>query len=94
MPQLADERSEVGVRLFGLPVPLRAGYRYTDLPFYRGGFEQLDEQAYTFGTGLRIAGGRALLDFGAEIGSRGDVQTTGTEESFQRFSLSLGINAR
>jgi hypothetical protein len=84
----------VGVRLLGLPLPLRAGYRYTDLPFYQEGFEQLDEQAFTFGTGIRIAGGRALLDFGVEIGSRGDVQTSGTEESFQRFSLSLGINAR
>ena len=84
----------VGVRLLGMPTPLRAGYRYTDLPFYSSGFEQLSEQAFTFGAGVRIAGGRALLDFGVEIGSRGDAQTTGTEENFQRISLSLGINSR
>ena len=83
----------VGVNLIGLPVPLRVGYRYTDLPFYGGEFEQLSEQAFTFGLGVRIAGGRAALDFGVEIGSRGDLETTGTEESFQRFSLSLGINS-
>jgi hypothetical protein len=83
----------VGVSLLGLPVPLRAGYRYTDLPFYDGDFEQLSEQAFTFGIGARIAGGRAALDFGVEIGSRGNLETTGTEESFQRISLSLGINS-
>ncbi|NNK47826.1 MAG: hypothetical protein HKP01_03035 [Gemmatimonadetes bacterium] len=83
----------LGVRLVGLPIPLRAGYRYTDLPFYGGDFEQLSESAFTFGFGARIAGGRAALDFGVEIGSRGDLETTGTEESFQRLSLSLGINS-
>ena len=84
----------VGLNLLGMPMPLRVGYRYTDLPFYGGQFEQLTEQAVTFGFGTRIAGGRAALDFGVEIGSRGNVETTGTEESFQRISLSLGINSR
>jgi hypothetical protein len=84
----------VGLNLVGLPIPLRAGYRYTDLPFYGAQYEQLSEQAFTFGFGARIAGGRAALDFGMEIGSRGNVETTGTEESFQRISLSMGINAR
>jgi len=83
----------VGVSLKSMPVPLRIGYRYTDLPFYDVDFEQLTEQALTFGLGLRMAGGRAALDLGVEIGSRGDLPRTGTEESFQRLSLSLGINA-
>lgn len=83
----------VGVRLLNMPVPLRIGYRYTDLPFYNGDFEQLSEQAVTFGFGARIAGGRAIMDLGFEIGSRGDLVTTGAEESFQRISLSLGINS-
>jgi hypothetical protein len=83
----------VGVRLLNLPTPLRVGYRYTDLPFYDGNFEQLSEQAFTFGFGVRIAGGRATFDLGVEIGSRGDLESTGTEESFQRFSLSMGINS-
>jgi hypothetical protein len=83
----------VGVRLLNLPVPLRVGYRYTDLPFYDSDFEQLQEQAFTFGFGIRVAGGRAAFDLGFEIGSRGDLTRTGTEESFQRLSLSLGINS-
>jgi hypothetical protein len=83
----------VGVNWGSMPIPLRIGYRYTDLPFYDGDFEQLTEQAFTFGLGARLAGGRAMLDFGFEIGSRGDLPKTGTEESFQRLSLSLGINS-
>ena len=83
----------MGVRLFSLPTPLRVGYRYTDLPFFDSDFEQLTEQAFTFGLGLRIAGGRATFDLGVEIGSRGDLEKTGTEESFQRFSLTMGINS-
>ena len=43
---------------------------------------------------MAVGVGRAALDFGVEIGSRGNVETTGTEESFQRISLSMGINAR
>jgi hypothetical protein len=84
----------VGISLGSMPIPLRIGYRYTDLPFYGSNFEQLTEQAYTFGVGARLAGGRAVLDLGFEIGSRGNLKTTGTEESFQRLSLSLGINSR
>lgn len=84
----------VGISLGSMPIPLRVGYRYTDLPFYGSNFEQLTEQAYTFGVGARLAGGRAVLDLGFEIGSRGNLKTTGTEESFQRLSLSLGINSR
>jgi hypothetical protein len=83
----------VGVRLLSMPFPLRVGYRYTDLPFYDGNFEQLREQAVTFGFGARVAGGRAAFDLGVEIGSRGDLVNTGTEESFTRLSLSLGINS-
>lgn len=84
----------IGFRLLGMPSPLRAGYRYTDLPFYEPGFEQLSEQAFTFGLGLRLAEGRAVLDFSGEIGSRGDLATTGTAEDFQRYSFSVGISTR
>ena len=83
----------VGVSVKNMPIPLRIGYRYTDLPFHGGDFEQLAEQAVTFGLGARLAGGRAVLDLGFEIGSRGNVPATGTEESFQRLSMSLGIRS-
>ncbi len=84
----------VGASLLSMPVPLRAGYRYTDLPFHEEGFQQLSETALTLGAGVRIAGGRALLDFAVEFGSRGDLQNTGSEESFRRLSMSLGIVSR
>jgi hypothetical protein len=83
-----------GVSLMKIAVPLRIGYRYADLPFYEEGFAQLSETAFTFGLGAWISGGRAILDLGVEIGSRGDLPTTGVEESFRRISLSLGIVSR
>ena len=82
------------ISIGNIPLPLRAGYRYTDLPFYGTGFQQLDEQAFTFGLGAYIAGGRAMLDLAFEIGSRGDFPGTGSAEKFSRISLSMGISGR
>lgn len=81
----------VGFTVLGIPMPLRAGYRHTDLPFYREGFEQGSESAFTFGFGAWIAGGRAMFDLGLEVGSRGDLEISGFEESFTRVSFSMGI---
>ena len=81
----------VGLSLARIPLPVRAGYRYTGLPFYESGFDQLTESAFTFGIGAYIAGGRARVDAGFEVGSRGDLPTTGAAESFTRLSLSMGI---
>jgi len=82
----------VGLKLASIPLPLRAGYRYTGLPFHAQEFAQLTETAFTFGIGAFIAGGRALLDFSVEFGSRGDLPNTGSEESFSRLSLSMGVS--
>ena len=84
----------VGVSLLGAPVPLRAGYRYADLPFHEDGQEQLSETAFTLGAGARLAGGGVHLDLAVEIGSRGDLASSGVEESFRRLSLSLGLVSR
>lgn len=80
-----------GLRLGSLPIPVRAGYRFTELPFHATGFSQLTESAFTLGFGAYIAGGRAVIDLGLEFGSRGQLPETGTEESFSRVSMSLGI---
>lgn len=70
---------------------LRAGGRYAELPFVRPGSEPAEERALTLGVGSTFARGRAALDFGLEIGSRGDFPATGMEESFTRFTLSASI---
>ena len=57
------------IRLVGRTVPLRAGYRWRQLPFSVDG-AMLTEQAFAGGLGLDFAGGRATLDFGAEVGTR------------------------
>lgn len=80
-----------GTRLLGANVPLRAGIRRTSLPFHAPGTEQPSETAVTFGLGVRVAEEKARIDFGFEFGSRGDLGSSGVEESFQRLSLSLAI---
>jgi hypothetical protein len=78
-------------------VPLRVGYRRTELPFRwdsgvaAGGWA--DERAFTFGGGLRLGGGAALLDAAADRGQRGGAEL-GITESFWRFSLSLTVLGR
>lgn len=80
-----------GLRLLGMTLPVRAGYRFADLPFHELGREQLRETAFTFGLGTAFAGERARVDLGVEIGKRGDLGRTGAEEGFSRFSISLAL---
>lgn len=54
-------------------VPLRFGYRWRQLPFplsAADGGAPLSEHALSAGLGLGLAGGRATLDAGIELGSR------------------------
>ena len=73
------------------PLDLRAGGRYAELPFVRPGAEPAEEAALTVGLGSEFADGRAALDLGLEIGTRGDFPATGMEESFSRFTFSATI---
>jgi hypothetical protein len=81
----------VGFSLFGAGLPLRAGARRTDLPFFLVGTEQLVETAATFGIGLEVAGGLASFDLAVEIGTRGDLETSRVQESFRRLSISMSL---
>jgi hypothetical protein len=81
----------LGLRAFGAGLPLRAGFRRTGLPFHPVGSDPLTETAFTFGAGIDVAGGLATMDAALEIGNRGDLATSGAEESFARFSLSLSV---
>jgi hypothetical protein len=83
-----------GLRLLGLDLPVRAGWRYAQLPFYRTGRDPLDESAFTFGLGTRVAGGQAAFSVGVELGSRGDLAASGLEESFRRFTISMSLLQR
>ena len=66
------------VRVFGQVAPLRAGYRWRQLPFLvpepnatlPTRTVPLNEHAVSFGIGFLMAGGRANLDLALESGSR------------------------
>jgi hypothetical protein len=80
-----------GLSIGSAGVPVRAGYRWTELPFYAPGAQQLTESAFTAGLGLTIAQGKGRFDLGLEIGGRGDLPTTFAEESFTRWWLSFTL---
>lgn len=83
-----------GVQLSGQNIPLRLGFRRTDLPFHATNLAQPTETALTLGFGLRVSDDQARIDLAFEIGSRGDLETSGVGESFQRMSLSLALFQR
>jgi len=80
-----------GFGLGALDLPLRAGGRFTELPFFPRGRKQLRETAFTFGIGGAVSGGRAGFDLGFEVGKRGELSTTGVEESFRRVTISITL---
>lgn len=80
-----------GLEIVSVPVDLRGGGRYVELPFSLPGEEAPEERAVTLGLGTRFAGNRASLDFALELGSRGDAATTGVEESFRRFLFTASV---
>ena len=83
-----------GARLFGADLPLRLGFRRTDLPFHAAGLIQPKETALTLGLGLRVSDEQARIDLAFEFGSRGDLAESGVEESFQRLSVSVALFQR
>lgn len=80
-----------GLEFGSVPVDLRAGGRWRELPFSLPDRRPAEETAVTFGLGTAVAGGTGRLDVGVEIGSRGQLDRTGFEESFRRFTLTATI---
>jgi len=75
------------VKLFGEVTPLRAGYRWRQLPFLVG-TDALTELAASGGFSFTLAGGRANVDVGVEGGSR----TAGAlKESFTTLLVGVSI---
>ncbi len=89
--QIGGGLEYIGTRFIGLGVPLRLGYRWAKLPFIIRDKQQSTEWAVTLGFGAALASGLANFDFGFDIGSRGDLETTGAEESFFRSTLSISL---
>ena len=81
-----------GWSLGSVPIQLRVGGRLAELPFRLPGRESSDERAVTFGLGSTFASGRAAVDLGVEVGSRGDFEAAGTEESFTRFTFTATVH--
>lgn len=83
-----------GLEVLGFEVPLRLGGRFGDLPFYPEGGEQPTERAVSVGVGARFRPGRgapAEVNAALELGSRGDLEDVGLEESFQRLVIGFVI---
>lgn len=76
------------LKLFGEVTPLRAGYRWRQLPLPVDPATFLSERAVSGGLSFTLAGGRANLDFAVEGGSR----TAGAlRESFTTMLVGLSI---
>lgn len=76
------------LKLFGEVTPLRAGYRWRQLPFAVDSAVFLSERAVSGGLSFTLAGGRANVDFAVEGGSR----TAGAlKESFTTLLVGLAI---
>jgi hypothetical protein len=89
-----------GPRVGGVPLQLRLGGRWRDLPFGVPADEVRDlpeardvrETAITGGLGLPLAGGRALIDVGVQRASRSsDVRSDARERA---WTLSVGLRVR
>lgn len=83
-----------GARILGARIPIRLGLRRTDLPFHASGVSQPTETAFTLGFGLRVSEEQAKIDLAFEFGSRGDLESSGFEETFQRLSFTVALFQR
>jgi hypothetical protein len=95
------EEIRTATRIF----PLRAGFRFAQLPFYVPGEEPAKEVAGSLGLGLRLAGDDfgplAVADIAVERGKRSGWQSgsqgntpDGLTENFWRLSFSIALFGR
>jgi hypothetical protein len=79
-----------GPRLAGAALTIRAGARRRTLPFLAAD-EQVHETAFTLGTGVPLAGGRAQLDLFIERAARSAGKVDAKERS---WTFGLGLTVR
>ena len=82
LPATGDERP------FYRRVPLRLGYSRATYPFKIDG-EPVNEQFFSFGSGIYYGKGNGALDITCEVGKRQAVATGLPEESIVRLVFSL-----
>jgi hypothetical protein len=75
------------LRLLGEVTPLRAGYRWRQLPFLIGA-DALSEHAISGGASFSLASGRASVDVAVESGSR---TAGGLTERFTTLLVGVSI---
>ena len=79
-----------GPRLLGAPLTIRGGARRRSLPFLAAD-EQVNETAFTLGTGVPLAGGRAQLVLFVERAARSADKVDAKERS---WTFGLGLTVR
>lgn len=80
-----------GTRVGPVALRFRGGARVAELPFAPQGGEQAVERSVTLGVGAVAGPGRGVVDLAVELGSRGDVQDVGIEESYRRITVSFTL---
>jgi hypothetical protein len=80
----------LGPRLIGQQFTLRGGMRRRTLPFSASN-EDVRETAFTFGTGLPMIGGRAVLDLFGEHSTR---KASDLDAKEQSWTFGLGLTVR
>lgn len=82
------------LRVLGVGVPVRVGGRTAELPFFPEGGEQPSERSASFGLGAIFragAGAPAEVNAALELGTRGDLEDVGLEESFRRLTIGFTL---
>lgn len=109
VPTVADRALDIGgglewaeLRSSTHVFPLRAGFRYSKLPFHNVNESSAKEYAVSGGIGFRLVqdefGPLAVADIGLERGKRdgfiGTLSAGGLSESFWRFTASISLFGR
>jgi hypothetical protein len=76
-------------RFSGSRVPIRASFRYEQLPYTLPEGEEITRLAVTVGTGFVLRGGRGKVDGALQFASAGSVDTNTYEDRSVRFYVSI-----
>jgi hypothetical protein len=79
----------VGLEYYAGTTPLRASFRWEQLPYTLPDGQKISKVAFATGTGLFLAGSRGKLDTTLQFGKTGSVSSNGYSDSFVRFLVSI-----
>jgi hypothetical protein len=86
-----EETAAIGLeyRLGGARVPIRASFRYEQLPYTLPDGEEITKFAFTLGTGRLMKRGRGKVDLALQFADAGSVDTNAYSDRSMRFYLSI-----